>query len=82
MKSGRNLKRNNLFLVRVWTEEGGDGSDADVWHGKVQRVVSGEMSEFEGLPALVEVLSRMLSGGRPENYELRITNYDSDEANS
>ena len=64
-------KHTDLFLVRVWTD--GDGVvDADdtndreackpEWHGRVQRVVDGEVRPFDSLQALTNLLLDMLSG--------------------
>jgi len=64
-------KQTDLFLVRVWTD--GDGVvDADdtndreackpEWHGRVQRVVDGEVRPFDSLQALTILLLDMLSG--------------------
>ena len=56
---GRQLKRQDLFLVRFWTEEADDGSQE--WRGKVQRAVSGEEGYFHDWPELLGLLSEMLS---------------------
>jgi hypothetical protein len=75
----RNLKRTDLFLVRVWTEAKDDGAgygsdDAKgsdqreactaEWQGKVQRVTDGEVRRFDTLQALTGLLLEMLSGPR------------------
>ncbi len=75
----RNLRRTNLFLVRVWTEgaatlvvaEGlgdapnsSDASNQEEWAGSVQRVVDGEARQFEGWQSLVDTLLAMLSETR------------------
>jgi hypothetical protein len=62
------LKHTDLFLVRVWTEvEGGADANGNVagkaeWHGRVQRVIDGEVHQFNSLQALTNLLSDMLSG--------------------
>ena len=69
-------KQTDLFLVRVWTDErdaaaddDGDGDNASdreagkaEWHGRVQRVVDGEVRRFDSLQALANLLLEMLSG--------------------
>lgn len=52
-------KRSELFLVRLWLEEGNDGGTE--WHGKAQRAVSGEKGYFHNSSELLNVLSEMLS---------------------
>jgi len=73
----RYLKRTDLFLVRVWTEEAtapvdanhadndrsrSDGAGQGEWSGSVQRVVDGEVHRFDSLQALTSLLLDMLSG--------------------
>jgi hypothetical protein len=75
----RSLRRTDLFLVRMWTEdaiapiEAGhtgngrnsvSGADQDEWSGSVQRVVDGEACQFKGLQSLVDALLAMLSETR------------------
>ena len=69
MTLDRRLKRTGLFLVRVWTEDAGDGSGRAEWHGKVQRVVNGEARYFHDWPELVDLLLAMAPGeiARREN---------------
>ncbi len=61
----QHLKRANLYLVRVWNEDGsvGDGGGAATWHGRVQRVVDGESHPFNNWQDLINVLQEMLAGG-------------------
>lgn len=59
MSMRRELRRSDLFLVRFWAGDKGDGRAE--WHGKVQRTVTGETSYFHDWPELVEVLSVLLS---------------------
>jgi hypothetical protein len=62
----RNLKRTNLFLVRVWTEQSDDGSRKSELHGRVQRVVDGESHRFSDWQGLLDSLETMLSpSGQP-----------------
>jgi hypothetical protein len=48
----------NLFLVRVWVEQTGDGLPE--WRGKVQHVVSGEARPFHDCAALEAAMHDML----------------------
>ena len=59
MTRRNNLRRSELFLVRLWLEEADDG--ATEWHGKAQRAVSGEKGYFHNSSELLNVLSEMLS---------------------
>ena len=70
MKSDRNLKRTELFLVRVWLSSAGGGkphpgASADRWKGRVQRVVDGEAHEFDDWQGLTDALAAMLPGNTP-----------------
>lgn len=58
MKADRHLRRTDLFLVRVWSEEVDNGRTE--WCGKVQRPVNGETRYFRDWPALLDLLSNML----------------------
>ena len=64
MRTDRRLKRTDLFLVRVWTQDGdaGDSSGQGEWHGKVQRVVDGETHQFDDWQHLMDLLVAMVSG--------------------
>ena len=58
-------RRTNLFLVRVWADQGSDedensGGEKE-WHGRVQLVVDGESHRFDDLQGLVDMLREMLS---------------------
>jgi hypothetical protein len=60
-------KRDNLFLLRVWcddenVDEHGDEDEEPyrIWHGKVQRTVSGEEHSFGAKEDLIEVLEAMI----------------------
>jgi hypothetical protein len=48
----------HLFIVRVWEEEPGRGSEA--WRGKVQHVLSGEAYYFRSWEELAGHLRAML----------------------
>lgn len=75
----RNLRRTDLFLVRVWTEgattlidargledaaKSTDASGHGDWSGSVQRVVDGEARQFKGWQSLVDTLAAMLAETR------------------
>jgi hypothetical protein len=71
VKADRNLRRTDLFLVRMWTQDASDGSGTSEWHGRVQRVVDGESRQFDNWQTLVAALSAMLSaedGRTPIDY--------------
>jgi hypothetical protein len=51
--------RSQLFTVRIWPEDLGDGRAE--WRGRVQHVLSGEAHYFREWPALVAALSAMLA---------------------
>jgi hypothetical protein len=55
----RRYSRSDLFLVRIWFEDSGDGSDHPERRGKVQRVVDGEAHQFADWPTLIELLVAM-----------------------
>lgn len=65
--------RSGLFLVRVWTDDAGEGADQTEeqqlgvrCHGKVQRVVDGESHPFEDGADLLKLLVAMLGKSRAE----------------
>jgi hypothetical protein len=70
-RPGNRFHRSNLFVVRIWCEDTGAAGDrsagvagAAECRGRVQRAVSGEARDFEGWPALIEVLEEMLAAAR------------------
>lgn len=77
MSIGRRLKRTDLFLLRVWLVDSSDVTGSDVtgsdarteWHGRVQRVVDGEVHRFDDWAGLVELLTEMLDGIKQEGKE-------------
>jgi hypothetical protein len=78
----RQLRRANLFLVRVWAR-GPDDKDCnnsingkEEWSGSVQRVVDGESYRFSGWQSLADVLDAMMSGNIPSG--LRPSHADDD----
>lgn len=77
--SGRHFRRSDLFVVRIWCEDLTDTSDpyeianeteegataTSACRGRVQRAVNGEAHDFQGWPALIQVLEAMLSAAPP-----------------
>ena len=62
-------KRTNLFLLRVWCDDADENENAQsdrgeepyrMWHGIVQRTVSGEAHSFEGKADLIEIIESMI----------------------
>jgi hypothetical protein len=51
--------RSDLFVLRVWREDMGEGRIE--WRGKVQHILTGDARYFRGWSGLIEVLLRMLS---------------------
>lgn len=51
--------RSQLFLVRLWAQEGLDNEDK-AWQGKLQHLVSGASWRFDGLSNLPEALEKMI----------------------
>lgn len=69
--SSSKYKRTNLFLLRVWCDDADENGDDDeapcrVWHGRVQRTVSGEAHSFEAKDDLIAVLESMLYKDRED----------------
>ncbi len=70
MRTRRQYNRTDLFLVRLWSKDNTDGSNAGKdseqveWQGKVQRVVDGEAHPFSSLQDLVNVLLVMLAANK------------------
>src|SRR5436305_15243472 len=73
-------EHSQLFLVRLWTEQGsegsegsheskreGEGSDSWIeWCGKLQHVVSGQAQYFRGWPTLIDLLLEMSGTAGPD----------------
>ena len=68
-------EHSQLFLVRLWTEEGNDCSDSEgregsggqiKWCGKLQHVVSGQAQYFRGWPTLIDLLLEMTGTDAPD----------------
>jgi hypothetical protein len=69
------LRRANLFLVRVWASDSREANGSNnshisgraEWCGSVQRVVDGESYRFDGWRNLTEILDAMISGSTPNS---------------
>jgi hypothetical protein len=59
MDKSSSSRQSELFMVRLWPEEQGDGSVA--WRGRVQHAISGRSAYFQGWPALAAVLDDFLA---------------------
>ncbi|MDQ3930474.1 MAG: hypothetical protein M3328_15190 [Chloroflexota bacterium] len=75
-------KRTNLFLLRVWCDDEDENQDEQeneqgdkgeepcrMWHGMVQRTVSGEAHSFGAKDGLIEVLEAMIYKDRKERLQ-------------
>jgi hypothetical protein len=60
---GQPQHQSQLFTVRLWAEDLGDGRME--WRGKVQHVVSGEVHYFREWPTLIAWLVAMLPAMEP-----------------
>ena len=60
----RQINRSQLFTVRIWQEELGDGQSE--WRGKVQHVHTGEALYFRDWSVLVTALLKMLAEPSPQ----------------
>jgi len=54
--------RSQLFTVRVWCEDLGEGNSE--WRGKIQHVTNGEVRYFRGWQGLVACMQEMI-GNQP-----------------
>jgi len=63
MGRGRQIRRSDLFLVRVWTEDVEGRGEAEM-RGRVQRTISGETHNFRTWPELVNLLAAMVEAER------------------
>jgi hypothetical protein len=71
----KDREHSQLFLVRLWAEEGNEGSESKgsegsggqiKWCGKLQHVVSGQASYFRGWPTLIDLLLEMSGTDAPD----------------
>ena len=71
MRTDRHSRRTDLFLIRIWTDAGAEGSEEGQWRGKVQRTVDGEAHLFDSWQDLIEKLSAMIlaASGAPGGVE-------------
>ena len=58
METGQPQHQSQLFTVRLWAEDLGDGRTE--WRGQVQHVISGEAHYFREWPTLIAWLVAML----------------------
>ncbi len=57
-------RQSELFMLRLWPEEQGDGAIA--WRGRIQHALTGRTAYFQGWPALATVLDNFLSEPAPK----------------
>jgi len=62
MERERPQRSSDLFTIRLWQEDLGDGQME--WRGKVQHVTSGEARYFRDWPTLIAFLLALLSAPR------------------
>jgi hypothetical protein len=58
----RQLKRSNLFVLRIWTQDEDNFEGATKWEGQVTRAVDGEAHHFDDLQGLLDWLTHNLEG--------------------
>lgn len=58
----RQIKRSNLFVLRIWTQEGDDQESDARWQGQVKRAVDGAAHHFDDWQGLVGWLVDNLEG--------------------
>lgn len=63
MAARQNDKRSQLFMLRVWPEELGEGRVE--WRGKIRQVLSGETVYFHDWAVLMEFLKDTLELSMP-----------------
>ncbi len=59
--------RSQLFTVRVWREDLGEGCSE--WRGKIQHVTSGEAHYFRDWPGLVTCMQEMIGNQLTDTWE-------------
>ena len=64
MDPGRQQHRSQIFILRLWAEDLGEGQAE--WRGHVQHVISGEAHYFREWPALIAWLATMLPATQPQ----------------
>ncbi len=57
-------RQSELFMLRLWAEEQGDGAVA--WRGRVQHALTGRSAYFQGWSALAAFLDDFLAAQLPE----------------
>jgi len=60
----RQIKRSNLFVLRIWSRETDDQdpNEGGRWQGQVRRAVDGEAHHFDELQGLLDWLKDNLEG--------------------
>lgn len=62
--------RSQLFMVRVWLEDLGDGNTE--WRGRVQCVANGEVFYFRDWQNMAQVFQTWLSSSNPNASNLKL----------
>jgi hypothetical protein len=63
--TGEPLGPSQLFLVRVWAEQGTEGNPE--WRGRVQHVTRGDAQEFSDWGMLIDLFMTMVPADNMEN---------------
>ena len=73
MDGDKENRESNLFLVRLWMDEGPNDGTAEKhsWHGKVQHVITGKAGSFSSQDSMMQLLASMSSSPRPESTKSR-----------
>ena len=64
---GLNPSTGNLFLIRIWDEEGDDSSKK--WGGRLLHVTTGRAHSFQDWPELQTLLQHIMTHSTPEKGE-------------
>ncbi len=64
MEGDKESKTSNIFLVRLWMD---DGVGEDNWHGKVQHIASGKAASFSSQASMIQLLASMFTPSRKAN---------------
>lgn len=54
------------FIVKLWLDEAGDGTQKVVWHGYITHVPDGERRYLKAFSEIVDFIKRHLEGGVTE----------------
>ncbi len=58
----RQIKRSNLFVLRLWSEEMNHTEQDIKWKGQARRTVDGKAHDCDGLQGLLDWLTNNLEG--------------------